>query len=130
MKRVFLSFAEEDCPKVKKLLPLLADQDFNLDFYDGPYTEDLQSQEAAQIKRRIGEKIVSSNLTVCLITENTHKSRWVDCQLTKSRNKGNKIIAMALEGTEYAALPQVIKEENLTFYPWSPKKLAEIINPG
>jgi hypothetical protein len=127
MKRVFLSFAAEDTRKVKALLSSLASPQLELDFYEFGPDVDFDSDEGAVIKRAIGEKIVGSSVTVCLISENSHKSKWVDCGLTKSRNKGNRIIAMALKGTECAVLPQVVREENLKFYPWNPRKLAELI---
>jgi len=127
MKRVFLSFANEDAQKVKKLMPLLCCQDYELDFYEGPLDLDFDAEGAEAVRRAIGEKIVKCNIAVCLIGENTHKSRWVDCQLRKNRNKGNKIIAMALKGIQDAVLPDVVKEEFLTFYPWDPQKLKTLI---
>lgn len=126
-KRVYLSFAPEDSPKVNKLLPLLRNPDYDLDFYDGPLDLDFDALGAEAIKHAIGEKIVKCDIAVCLISENTHKSKWVDCQLQKNRNKGNKIIAMALKGTVDAVLPIVIKEENLKFYPWDPQRLRTLI---
>ena len=127
MKKVFLSFAPEDIRKVKELLPMLASPDYELDFYEVPLGMDFESEGAQGIKRAIGEKIVNSSVTVCLIGENTHKSKWVDCQLQKSRHKDNRIIAMALKRTESAVLPDVVIEENLTFYPWEPQKLEKLI---
>ena len=88
---------------------------------------DIDAQGAEAIKQAIGEKIVKCNLTVCLISDNTHKSKWVDSQLQKSRNKGNRIITMALKGTEDAVLPVVVREENLKFYPWDPPRLKKLI---
>jgi len=127
MKRVYLSFSDEDAPKVKNLLPQLLSPEYELDFYEGPLDMDIDAPSAEAIKRVIGEKIVKCNMAVCLIGENTHKSKWVDSQLAKNRNKGNRIIAMALRKTESAVLPAVIKEENLTFYPWDPQRLKRII---
>ncbi|KPK97525.1 MAG: hypothetical protein AMJ95_08640 [Omnitrophica WOR_2 bacterium SM23_72] len=127
MKRIFLSFAPEDVAKVEGLLPLLESPDFELDFYEVPLEVDFKSQAAESLKRAIGEKIVQCSVTVCLIGEDSHKSPWVDCQLQKSRNKGNRIIAMALRKVESAVLPEVVKEENLRFYPWNPKKFRELI---
>ena len=125
--RVFLSFAQEDIQKIKRLIPALTNPGYELDFYDDPPGPDAGDRKCVDSGRAIGEKIVKSNLTVCLIGENTHKSSLVDHELQKSRQKGNKIIAMALKGTEYATLPVVVREENLTFYPWNPHKLAELI---
>ncbi len=127
MKKVFLSFAEEDTPKVLRLLPLLTNPEYGLDYCDQPSGVDFDSEPAKDIKRKIGEKIVGCNITVCLVSGNTHKNKWVDCALKKSRDKGNKIIAMALKGTECAVLPDVIREENLPFYPWNPQRLTKLI---
>jgi hypothetical protein len=130
MKKVFLSFAHEDAQKVKNCLPLLSCSEYDLDFYEGFLDIDIDAPGAEIIKRIIGEKIVKCSIVVCLISENSHNSKWVDSQLQKNRNKGNKIIAMALKGTEDAVLPAVIREENLTFYPWDPQRLKEIIAQG
>ncbi len=127
MKKVYLSFAHEDASRVEKLISFLRGQDYELDFYEGPLDLDFDAEGAEAVRRAIGEKIVKCNIAVCLIGENTHKSRWVDCQLRKNRNKGNKIIAMALKGVQDAVLPDVVKEEFLTFYPWDPQKLKTLI---
>ncbi len=127
MKRVYLSFADEDAQKINNLISLLRSQDYDLDFYDGPLDIDIDAQGADVIKQAIGEKIVKCDIAVCLIGENTHNSKWVDCQLRKNRNKGNRIITMALKGTESALLPAVVREENLTFYPWDPERLKKLI---
>ncbi len=126
-KRVFLSFAEQDTQKVKSLLPLLSSPEYELDFYDGPLDIHIAAPGADAIKQVIGEKIVKCSMIVCLISEHTHNSKWVDAELAKNRNKGNRIIAMALKGTQDAVLPMVIREENLTFYPWDPQRLKELI---
>ncbi len=127
MKKVFLSFADEDAQKVRGLITSLYSPDYDLDFYDGPLDMDIDAEAADVAKRLIGEKIVKCSVTVCLIGENTHKSKWVDCQLQKSLRKGNKIIAMALKGIKEAVLPVIIREEYLTFYPWDPRRLRKLI---
>jgi len=127
MRRAFLSFADEDTGKVKSLVAGLYSPEYDLDFYDGPLDADIDSPDAAAIKSAIGEKIAKCSITVCLIGENTHKSKWVDSQLQKSIHKGNKIIAMALKGVKEAILPAVIKGEYLKFYPWDPQRLSRLI---
>ena len=122
-----MSFAPEDLSKAEKLISLLCCQDYELDFYEKPLDLDFDAEGSEAISREIGEKIAKCNIAVCLIGENTHKSKWVDSQLRKNRNKGNKIIAMALKGVESAVLPEVVKEEFLTFYPWDPQKLKILI---
>ncbi len=122
-----MSFADEDGPKVEKLIPLLRSPDYELDFYEAPLDIDFDAEGAEALRMTIGEKIAKCSIVVCLIGENTHKSKWVDSQLRKNRNKGNKIIAMALKGIQCVVLPDVVKEEFLTFYPWDPQKLKTLI---
>ena len=127
MRQVFLSFAPHDLNKVKGLLPYFSDGGYEIDFIEIPLDTDFDSSAAQAIKHKIGEKIVKTDTTVCLIAEDTHKSPWVNCQLQKTINKGNRIIAMALKKVEFAVLPTIIKEQNLKFYPWGPAKLSELI---
>ncbi|GEM_PF-607032 len=127
MKRVFLSFACEDNLSVKKILAELKRLCCALDFYEGDLGLDSESEASVAVKQEVGEKIAHSDITVCLIGNNTHLSSLVNIELNKSRNKGNKIIAMALKGITSAVLPQVIKEENITFYPWNPRRLSGLI---
>ena len=127
IKKVYLSFSSEDYQKAAKLIPLLRSPDYELDFYEGSLDLDFEAEGAETIRKAIGEKIAKCNLAVCLIGENTHKDKWVDAQLRKNRNKGNKIIAMALKGVECVVLPDIVKEEFLTFYPWDPQRLKTLI---
>jgi hypothetical protein len=127
MKKVFLSVSEDDLQQLRRLMPLLISPDYDLDFYEMPLSVDFESKDAESIRRAIGERVVHSDVTLCLIGNNTHKSKWVDCALKKSRLKGNRIIAMALKKIEAAVLPDVIREDNITFYPWDPKRLNELI---
>ena len=127
MKRVFLSYAYEDIQQVRGLKLLLANPNFDLEFYDESLAVAVDSRDADYVKRVIGEKIKRSSVTVCLIGKETHKSKWVGWELTTSDECGNKIIAMALKGIDQAVLPALIKEKKLTFYPWDPKRLVELI---
>jgi hypothetical protein len=127
MKKVFLIFSAEDASKVKNLAPLLSSPEYDLDSYEGSLDVDFDAQAAEAVKRAMGEKIVQCSISLCLIGENTYDSKWADLQLQKSRNKGNRIIAMALKGIKNAALPGVITEEHLTFYPWDPQRLKKLI---
>ncbi len=124
--KVFFSFSEDDCGLFRQALGELSSLGFDFDFFDGPFAG-TEACPASRIKRLIGEKLVACTVTVCLISENTHKSAWVDCQLLKSRQKGNRIIAMAFKGTKDAVLPEIIRQENLRFYPWEPAKLAKLL---
>ncbi len=127
-KRVFLSFDEEDKAQVQGLRLLAANPNYDLEFYDESVRVPINSRDADYIKQRIREKLNRTSITVCLISEKTHTSLWVDWELEESDKKNNLIIAMALKGVERAALPNLIKEKGLTFYSWDPAFLNKLIS--
>jgi hypothetical protein len=127
-KRVFLSFASEDLDHVRGLRLLKDNPDFDLEFYDESIKEPIDSRNADYIKRVIGEQISRTSVTVCLISETTYQSKWVDWELEKSDEEEKTIIAMAIKGVESAVLPRLIKEKNLTFWSWDPEYLAKLIS--
>lgn len=126
-KRVFLSFIAEDRDRVQGLRLLAANPNYDLEFYDESVRVPINSQDADYVKRVIREKINRTSITVCLISERTHTSEWVNWELEESHKKGNKIIAMALKGVERAVLPKVIRDLNLSFYAWDPELLNRLI---
>ncbi len=125
-KRVFLSFIAEDRERVNGLRLLASNDDFDIEFYDESVKTPINSTNRTYIEQRILDKIDRSSVTVCLISEETHKSEWVNWELEYSRKKGNAIIAMALKGVERAVLPSEIK--GLPFHPWSYESLAQLIS--
>ncbi|MCK9431439.1 MAG: TIR domain-containing protein [Candidatus Omnitrophica bacterium] len=127
MKKVFLIFANEDAWRVNRLLPSLDSPEYELEFYDGPLDMDIEAPGSEAVKQTIGEKVVKCGIAVCLISESASRSKWVDLQLRKNLNKGNRIIAMAVKGVESAVLPELVRQENLTFYPWDPARLKKMI---
>jgi len=126
-KRVFLSFLAEDSKRVNGLRLLAANPNYDLEFYDESVRVPFDSTNADYIKRQIREKISRSSVTVCLISEQTHTSKWVDWELEESDKKGNTIIAMALKNVPRATLPTFIKGKQLAFHAWDPGKLSSLI---
>jgi len=127
-KRVFLSFASEDLDHVRGLRLLKDNPDFELEFYDESIKEPIDSNNAEYIKRVIKEQIKRASVTVCLISETTHNSGWVDWELKTSFEEDKMIIAMAIKGVEQATLPKLIKEQNITFWTWDVEYLAKLLN--
>jgi len=127
-KRVFLSFASEDLDHVRGLRLLKDNPSFDLEFYDLSIKEAVDSQRADYIKQVIRDKIKRASVTVCLISETTHESRWVEWELETSQIHENKIIAMALKDVESAVLPKFIKDNDIKFWAWDPEHLGKLIN--
>jgi len=126
-KRVFLSFIVEDKDHANGVRLLAKNPNNDLEFYDESVREPFDSTNAEYLRHKIKEKIDRTSVTVCLISEDTHKSKWIDWELETSDKKGNAIVAMAVKGVTRAVLPKLIKEKELTFYDWDVNKLAELI---
>jgi MTH538 TIR-like domain (DUF1863) len=126
-KRVFMSFIEEDKQRIWGLRLLAANPDYDLDFYDESLKTPIDSFDAAYIKAKIRAKIERASVTVCLISEQTHASSWVDWELEESDQRRNAIIAMALKGVDEAILPKLIKQKGLPFHGWDPARLNGLI---
>lgn len=131
-KRVFLSFTSEDLDHVRGLRLLKDNPNFDLEFYDESIKEPIESHDAEYIKRVIRDQIRRSSVVVCLISETTHNSGWVNWELDTSEEEEKGIIAMAIKDVHEAVLPKFIKEKveekSMTFWEWDPEHLAKLIN--
>lgn len=125
--RIFLSFRGEDRQQVDGLRLLASNPDYDLEFYDESVRVPFDSVNAEYVKQKIREKIRRTTITVCLISELTYTSSWVDWELEESDRKGNRIIAMGLKGVTRAVPPRLIREKNLGWYAWDPAGLASTI---
>ena len=126
-KRVFLSFDYDDHAQVNGLRGVMRNPNHELEAYDESLSKAIESKNKAYVRQVIGEKIRRSSVTVCLISATTHKSEWVDWELEESDRQGNTIIPMALKGVDRAVLPTLIKQKSLTFHPWNPDLLNDLI---
>ncbi len=126
--RVFLSFDSDDLPQIRGLRLLASNPNYDLEFYDESLKEPIDSQRAEYIKQVIREKIKRASITLCLVGNNTYKSKWVDWELRESEKQGNAIIAMALKGIERVVPPSFLKEGNITIWKWDPQYLQTLIN--
>lgn len=127
-KRVFLSFSSDDLDHVRGLRLLNDNPGFDLEFYDQSIKVPVNSHDADYIKSKISDHIRRSSITVCLISETTHASDWVDWELEKSDEYGNTIYAMAVKGVDSAVLPKFIKENNIEFMAWDPDRLSKLLS--
>src|SRR6266498_1327538 len=77
----FLEFHRGRQGEGVRFMLLAANPNYDLEFYDESVRVPIESRDAEYVKRRIREKINRTSVTVCLISENTHNSKWVDWEL-------------------------------------------------
>jgi DNA-directed RNA polymerase subunit L len=77
-RRVFLSFVQEDLDLVNLFRGQAKNKNTDLEFADYSVQEPYDSTNATYIRSRIRERISAASVTICLIGEDTFRSRWVD----------------------------------------------------
>lgn len=127
-KRVFISFRIEDRSKVNGLRLLAANEKFDIEFYDESVKTEIKSQIAAYVKTKILEKITRTTVTICMVSELTHTSEWVDWELEKSYAKGNTVIYMGFkDGPDRLNLPKPGRDRQAIWHVWDHVKLDNLI---
>jgi hypothetical protein len=128
MKRVFISFRHEDKAQVNGVRLLAANPKFDIEFYDESVRTAIASENAAYIRGRIKEKINRTSVTVCMVSQLSYTSQWVNWELEESVDKGNAIICMGLPNvTGSLVLPEPARRLKLPWYSWDHNRLAELI---
>lgn len=128
-KRVFISFRAEDQKRVDGLRLLSANPRFEIEFYDELVQKAIDSSDATYIRRRIRDKINRTSVTLCLVSELTHTSRWVGWELEESIDKGNTIICMGLpDGPDRLTLPEPCRRLKFGWWRWDLDKLKRLID--
>lgn len=128
-KRVFISFRAEDKNRVNGLRLLAANDRFDIEFYDESVRIAINSQNEPYIKTKILEKIKRTTVTICMVSELTHTSEWVDWELEKSYAKGNTVIYMGFkDGPARLCLPTPGRDRGAVWYSWDYTTLTNLIN--
>lgn len=98
-KRIFISFVYNDDKNYFNLLHAWSENEgFDLEFYSESVRDAFDSENADYIKRQIREKIKRASVTLCLCSEDTHTSRWVNWEIKESIESGNNLIAVKTSG--------------------------------
>jgi MTH538 TIR-like domain (DUF1863) len=128
MKRVFISFRAEDRAKINGVRLMAGNPTFDIEFYDESVRVAIDSTNADYIRRKIREKINRTTVTLCMVSELTHTSRWVSWELEESFEKGNSIICMGVPGHPNSlTLPEPARVRRLPWHVWDHVNLARLI---
>ncbi len=123
-RNVFISFAFEDVAEVNLLRAQAKNEKSNLEFNDWSVSEPIDSERAAYIKQRIGERIGQSSVTVVYVSERTKKSAWVKWEVEESVQRGKRVIGV-FPGTSCPDISGTAWLKKIDCVPWA--KLADTI---
>jgi hypothetical protein len=126
-KRVFISFVREDLDLVNLFRGQAKNENSDLDFIDYSLRVPFDSKNAEYIKRGIMERINQSSVTVVLITNETHKSNWVDWEIRESIRLGKGVVAVKLKDTPMK-MPAALEEHGIRPVGWDQKLIRQAID--
>jgi hypothetical protein len=115
---VFISFQSEDLWAVELLREIARQPSYDLDFYDESLKVPFDSIRADYIRNRLLDRIERTSVTICLIGRTTYESAWVDWEIFRSLEKGNKIIAMGIPGETHLTIPRMLRQVNAPWHVW------------
>jgi len=90
----------------------------DIEFIDHSVKESINSKRAEYIKQKITERINRCSQTVVYVSENTHKSHWVNWEVQKSLELGKKVIAVHKGDKPPAKLPESITKNKINVVTW------------
>ena len=123
-KKTFISFRGEDQFKVWTLRGLAQFKNLEFEMDDVSLRDSINSDDDDYIKRVIRPKIKGCAICVCLIGENTHRSRkWVPWEIKLAIEEGKGVIAMRFWDTPSATTPSVLTNNGIAPFDWDVDKL-------
>ena len=95
---IFISYDYDNDRHYKNLLVAwAANSSFNLEFYDASVDVSVNSNDAAPIRRVISQRINKSDILLCIVGKETHKSDWVTWEIEKGAELDKKFVAVKLD---------------------------------
>ncbi len=127
--KIFISYDYSNDGKYKNmLLAWDGNKKFDFNFHDTSADVSINSHDAGVIKRAISAKINESDIVICIIGNQTHKSKWVEWEINKTVDLKKPIVAVKLD-TKFKS-PNVIQNVGakwaMTFDFESIKKAIEL----
>ena len=115
----FLSFRGEDEFKVWTLRGLAEFKNLAFTMDDASLRKAIDSNTDAYIRSVIRPKVKSCDVCVCLVGENTFRSRkWVPWEIELANEEGKRILAMKFRDTPRAETPTVLTRFGIVPHVW------------
>lgn len=126
-KRVFLSFKGEDKTLVDLFRGQAKNENSELDFIDFSLRVPFNSKNAEYIKSGIRQRIEQSSVTIVCLTEDTHKSEWVDWEIRESKRLGKRVIGVRLKDDSSIKVPKAMEENGCKVVNWKHEEINQVI---
>lgn len=127
-KKVFISFRGEDEFKVNTLRGLARFKNVTFTMDDVSLRKAIESRDDAYIRSVIRPKIRESDICLCMIGENTHRSRkWIPWEIELAADERKEIYAMRFWDSANANTPNVLISKGVRPFDWDVERLFQKI---
>ena len=128
-KKVFISFRGEDEFKVNTLRGLAQFKNVSFVMDDVSLRNAIESRDGSYIRSVIRPKILNCDVCLCMIGENTHRSRkWIPWEIGLAIEEAKDIYAMRFWDADNALTPSILANNAIRPFNWSLDKLFQKIS--
>ncbi|MHC4198133.1 MAG: TIR domain-containing protein, partial [Planctomycetota bacterium] len=99
----------------------------NFTFFDRSLLSRVDSEDEAYIRRCIRDEMHGTSVTVVLIGNKTHISKWVRWEIEESDDQNNGLLGIKLKGKSTAITPSLLREYDAEILTWQPEKFKDAI---
>ena len=117
--KAFISFRGEDEFKVWTLRGLAAFRNVSFEMDDKSLRQAIDSRDEYYIRSVIRPKIKSATICICMVGENTHRSRkWVPWEIGLAIEEQKRVVAMKFWDTANATTPSILMQNKIVPHAW------------
>lgn len=118
-RNVFLSFAAEDLNLVQLLRGQVSNPATDLEANDWSVQSPYDSKEADYIRRRIRERLRHSSVVLCVVSENTAASSWVNWEISEALAMDKRVACVYAGDKPPSRLPRAALAAGVPVVPWN-----------
>src|SRR4051812_26749992 len=124
-RRIFISFQHEDRKKAQGFNLLQWNKNVDFEFVGRHLLSPVDSKDDSYIRRKIGEQLHGTSVTVVLIGHKTCESQWVAEEIQRSDERGNGLLGIRL--VDGCDTPQSLLDVGAEIIDWNAAEFSEAI---
>lgn len=126
-KNVFISHYGKDDEHIGKLKELLSSRGYSLRNSSIDSTKPNQANNPEYIKQLLRSGIEWAGTTIVLIGPETHTREWVDYEIEYSKNCGNRLVGVFINGAADSDVPESFKLYGNALVGWTGDRIIDAI---
>lgn len=126
-RHVFLAHQHDDQQQVRGFILLRWNINVDFSYFDRSLVDPVDSNNEDYIRRSIRDKMRGSSVSVVLIGDKTHSSKWVDWEIEESKGRGNGLLGIKLKGKGNATTPSLLRTHGAEVFTWQPNEFEAAV---